>query len=127
MEPNNTSQPQNPPAPEQPQVGVAQPIASNVPQAAPAVAGQTGGVNVPPMHNNKGKIWIIVAAFLVVSILIAVGIVMYSKVSKNNPELTNTSSAIQETVNTLSTEIQGVVIDDVSADFTEVDSELSNL
>lgn len=95
---------------------------SPVPQPHPTVEAAPAAPK-----SNSSKMWIIIAAFVIVAILIGVGIMMYSQVSQNNPDLNQVSTQMKDSVNELSTEVSNVVIEDVSADFTEVDSELSGL
>lgn len=113
----------NPQTPSSPVIPV-----QTVPVATPPSAQEIGMPTVPPQPvSKKSNAILIVGAFAVVALLIGIGIFLYSKVSKDNPELNQTTAQIQDTVNTVSTDIQNLVIEDVSADFAEVDSELSQL
>ncbi len=127
MDTNNTT-PTNPPVPTPP--------AEAVPPAVAAASAPNPNAPIQPdptitstanPTSHKSKAWLIIIAFMVVALLIGFGIFMYMQVSQNNPELNQVSSQVEDSVKSLSDEVKNVVIDDVSADFEEVDSELSDL
>lgn len=119
----------NNPMPEQPAVNQAAAMPQTPMPEAPQMS------NVPlgtPPSSGKNMMMIIVLAFVVVAVLVAAGIYMYMRVSKNNPDLSKTSNATQQgapdpALTSADTDIQNLVVPDVSADFSDVDNDLKTL
>jgi hypothetical protein len=77
--------------------------------------------------SSKGTLWVIVAAFIVVAVLVGAGIYMYMMARSTNPDFQQISQNVQESLDSAATDLEGVQVTDVSADFAEVDKELNDL
>jgi hypothetical protein len=92
----------------------------------PAAASQVASSQTPSSGGSK-KLWIIIAAFIVVAVLVALGLMMFMSTQQPQNGTSDASNQIQETLNSVSTDLEGVVVDDVSADFKAVDDDLLSL
>lgn len=129
MDNNQPSQP-TPVTPPVPAADPAQPFAAPqaaaAPQTPPPVAPQPQ-VQTAPAGGGHNKLWMILGAFIVVALLIGVGIMMYMQSGQGTPEAQPNSGALMDSVKSISTEFDGIKIEDVSADFKEIDADLSSL
>lgn len=104
-----------------------QPITLN-PTPTPADTAAPGPVTVQTAQgSSKSMLWVIIAAFIVVAILVGVGIFMYTQMRETNPAFQQVSEQVQSSLDSAANDLSGVQIDDVSADFSEVDKELNSL
>jgi flagellar basal body-associated protein FliL len=112
-------------------------MADQVPPTNPVVT-TNPSVGLPPETNpstpqasegsSKSRMWVIVAAFIVVAVLVATGIYMYVRLRETNPSFQQISQNVQESLDSAANDLTGVKADeDLSKDFSDVDKDLNNL
>lgn len=105
------------------------PLVANTPTPATNPVPDPIAPPVPQSETSSSKsmMWVIVAAFILVAVLVGAGIYMYMMARETNPEFQQISQNIQESLDSAANDLAGVQDNDVSADFAEVDKELSQL
>ncbi len=105
-------------------------LAQSMPQApasSAAVFGVTPDVASTGGNGGSRKMWFIAGAVIVVVVLGIVGAMVMMGNSQSTTDNQSVSTELQDSVNAISSDIKEVIIDDVSADFKDIDADLSGL
>lgn len=106
---------------------VVPPAANPTPVAPQPVAPQVIPPTLPSSGGSKKMLMMVGLAFVVVVVLVGLGIFMYTRAQKSNPELQDVTGQNAQTLNNLSTDLKNVEIASPEAGFSTVDSDLNSL